>query len=90
MARTDHVQGGRVGMTAVSSVWGNGDLGPLGVCVATGQLKASLINEINSAYAGHIYVFESGTESHFMTADTTILYLPQLIGPVLWTKTIFK
>ena len=31
--RTEFVQGGRAGVTAVTSTWANGEIGPLGVCV---------------------------------------------------------
>ena len=81
-ARSEHVQGGRVGVTAVSSTWASGEIGPLGICVATGALPLSFIKSMNQEWYGHCFIFESGTESHFMTADTTILYLQELIGPV--------
>ena len=73
-------------MTAISSTWGNGELGPLGICVATGQVRPSLITDINAAYHGHVFIFESGTESHFMNAETTLLYLRNLIGPATLSK----
>lgn len=81
-ARTEHVQGARIGVTAVSSVWADGTIGPLAVCVATGSVPLNTIKEINRDYFGHVFCFESGTESHFMNADTTVLYLQELVGPV--------
>ena len=77
VARTDHVQGGRIGMTAISSTWGNGELGPLGICVATGQVRPSLITDINAAYHGHVFIFESGTESNFDECRDNIALLAE-------------
>lgn len=79
--RSEYVQGGRIGVTAVTSTWASGELGPLGVCVASGAVPLSFIQDINKQWAGHIYVFESGSDSHFMNAETTLLYLQELIGP---------
>lgn len=79
--RTEFVQGGRAGVTAVTSTWANGEIGPLGVCVASGAVPLSFIQEVNKQWAGHIFLFESGTESHFMNAETTLLYLQELIAP---------
>ena len=79
--RTESVQGGRLGITAVTSCWANGDIGPLGICIPSGSVALSFLRDFNAEWAGHVYVFESGSESHFMTADTTILYLQELIAP---------
>ena len=83
-ARSDFVQGGRIGVTAVTSTWASGEIGPLGICVANGALPQAFIEEVNEKWAGHVYVFQSMTESHFMTAETTLLYLQELISPVSW------
>ena len=80
-ARSEFVEGGRKGITAVTSTWANGEMGPLGICTATGSLPLSFIRSINEAYRGHVFIFESGTESHFMNANTTLLYLEHLIAP---------
>ncbi|CAK9000257.1 Uncharacterized protein (Fragment), partial [Durusdinium trenchii] len=82
-ARSDFVQGGRIGVTAVTSTWASGEIGPLGICVANGALPQAFIEEVNEKWAGHVYVFQSMTESHFMTAETTLLYLQELISPAL-------
>ena len=83
-ARSEFVVGGRVGVTAVTSTWADGTMGPLGVCVASGSLPLAWIQQMNSDYRGFVYIFESGTETHFMNAETTMLYLTELIGPVPW------
>ncbi len=80
--RSENVGGGRFGITAVTSTWGNGETGPLGLCVSSGSLPQSFITTFNSDWYGSALIFESGTESHFMTADTTILYFQELLGPV--------
>lgn len=85
-ARTQFVQGGRCGVTAVTSTWASGEMGPLGICLPTGALARQTIQNINDEYAGHVLVFESGTDTHFMNADTTLLYLEKLIGPVSWKE----
>lgn len=79
--RSEFVVGGRTPLTAVTSTWGNGEIGPLGVCVASGALPVAWIRELNALWRPHVFVFESGTESHFMNADTTMLYLQELIAP---------
>lgn len=81
-ARSEFVVGGRVGVTAVTSTWADGSLGPLGICLATGSVPAAYIRQMNEDYRGHVFLFESGTESHFMNSDTTLLYLHELLGPV--------
>ena len=73
-----------MGVTAVTSTWADGTMGPLGVCVASGSLPLAWIQQMNSDYRGFVYIFESGTETHFMNAETTMLYLTELIGPVPW------
>lgn len=83
-ARAEMVQGSRQSLTAITSVWGNGELGPLGICVAQKGLAQQFIKEFNKEWYGHAYIFESGTESHFMNADTTIQYFQELLGPATW------
>lgn len=80
--RSENIAGGRFGITAITSTWGNGEAGPLGMCVSSGSLPQSFITSFNSEWYGCALIFESGTESHFMTADTTILYFQELLGPV--------
>ena len=79
--RSEFVVGGRAPLTAVTSTWGSGEMGPLGICVASGALPVTLIREINATWRPHVFVFESGSETHFMNADTTLLYLQELIAP---------
>ncbi|CAK8990409.1 unnamed protein product, partial [Durusdinium trenchii] len=80
--RTDFVVGGRQGVTAVTSTWANGEIGPLGVCVRNGSLTPGEVEELNSSYHGQVFVFFSGNaESHFMSADTTLSYLRHLVAP---------
>jgi len=82
VARTDFVSGGRQGLTAVTSTWGSGEMGPLGICLTSGSVPQSTIRSLNEEWFPHVYIFESGTETHFMTAETTLLYLQELVGPV--------
>ena len=83
-ARSEFVVGGRVGVTAVTATWGDGTIGPLGVCLTTGALPRSVIQDYNSSYKGRVFIFESGTETHFMNAESTLLYMQELLGPVSW------
>lgn len=74
--------GGRQGVTAVTSTWANGEIGPLGVCVCNGSLTPGEVEELNSSYHGQVFVFFCGNaESHFMSADTTLSYLRHLVAP---------
>ena len=68
-------------MTCCTSVWGDGTRGPLGICVPEGMLKASFIAGMNAKYVGKVYMFTSGSQSHFMNADTTVEFLEALVAP---------
>ena len=59
----------------------SGEVGQLGICVPSNSVTRSFREEINSTFYGTVYLFESGSESHFMTAETTLEYLNELIAP---------
>lgn len=81
--RSEFIVGARLGVTAVTSCWGDGALGPLGICIPSNALPSLKIRELNTAWFPHICVFESGSESHFMNAETTLLYMSELVAPVI-------
>lgn len=83
-ARTDFVVGGRHSVTAVTSTWASGHIGPLGICVASGSVPLEYIRKMNSEWHAHVHIFESGSDSHFMNADSTLVYLQELIAPAAW------
>lgn len=86
--RTEFVVGGRASLTAVTSCWANGEVGPLGICAASGSLTTEFIRTFNADWRGQAFIFESGSDTHFMNADTTILYLQELIGPASWLECV--
>lgn len=79
--RSEFVIGARLGVTAVTSTWGNGEMGPLAVCIPTGVLSQTFMRDLNLAFKAQVFVFESGTDTHFMNSDTTLTYMNSLLGP---------
>lgn len=54
----------------------------MAIVMSNGFVSQSFMEEINQKFVGEFYLMESGTDSHFMTASTVIVYLKELIGPV--------
>ena len=71
-----------MGLTCITSTWANGEAGPMGLCISNGFISQADIIAINNKWPGQFFVMESGTESHFMTADTVVQFFRELIGPV--------
>jgi len=67
------VVGQRIGYTCVTSLWGNGDLGPLVFVFAENVLPMKLMSYLNETYKGEIFIMTSGkAETHFMCGETTV------------------
>ena len=88
--RTEFALQSGSGATAVLSTWGNGELGPLCVCVASGALTQTFIQDVNSSSYGQVLIVESGTESPYMTEDTMLMYLKELLAPASWLRLKFN
>jgi hypothetical protein len=58
----------------------------MGICIPQGYISQEAIRKINTAYVGEVLVFESGSESHFMTASTTVVFQEQLLTPAFAAK----
>lgn len=67
----------------LTSSWSDGSMGPLAFTIPEGCAKQADIVRFNEAYAGKAMVISSGTNSHFMTAQTLIQVLEQLVSPAL-------
>ena len=83
ICRTDHIADARKSITVVTSSFSSGEPGPLAICVPDGWMKPALIDEFNCKWVGQAMVFSSQTESHFMTQETFLVYLHQLVTPAL-------
>ena len=68
-------------MTCCISVWGDGSAGPLGITVPEGMLTAKFIAEVNRERQGKVYILTSGSNTHFMNAETTVELLEKLFMP---------
>ena len=82
-ARTDFISDARKSVTVVTSSFSSGHPGPLAICVPDGFAKQSILDEFNQKWLGQAMVFTSQSSSHFMTAETFLVYLHQLITPAL-------
>ena len=83
ICRTDHIADARRSITVVTSSFSSGTAGPLAICVPDGWMKPALLDEFNRKWIGQAMVFSSQTESHFMTQETFLVYLHQLVTPAL-------
>ena len=77
-ARQDPVQGQRGGYTVVTSVWADGTRGPLFINVVAGKYTEELINQFNEQHTGRCYVNVSEVDTHFMTAESTLVMFENL------------
>lgn len=83
IARSDYIPEHRRSVTVVTSTFSSGEPGPLGICIADSFLKQDVIDEFNAKYRGRCLLFRSQSTSHFMTGETFVLLLHQLVGPAL-------
>ena len=58
----------------VTSIWGNGDTGPLFVHLPESGASAQFVADVNTKFGGKLKVVISRTGSHFMNAEATIVY----------------
>jgi len=58
--------------TVTTSIWGNGDPGPITIVLGEGVFPTNLIDSLNKKYEGQVYVMTSGCDTHFMDTDSTI------------------
>ena len=71
--RYDPVQGQRGGYTVVTSVWADGTRGPMFINVVAGKYNQEKINEFNARHIGRCYINVSEVDTHFMTAESTLV-----------------
>ena len=79
--RLDPIRNARRAMTCCISVWGDGSAGPLGITVPEGMLTAKFIAKVNRERQGKVYIMTSGSNTHFMNAETTVELLEKLFMP---------
>ena len=79
--RLDPIRNARRAMTCCTSVWGDGSGGPLGITVPEGMLTAKFIAQMNRERQGKVYIMTSGSNTHFMNAETTVELLEKLFIP---------
>ncbi len=79
--RVDPTDNEREGFTILTSTWDDGTRGPLAFCFRDGWMPSKVIKEINAENVGEVYCMHSQTDSHFMTAQTTLEVFHQLYTP---------
>ncbi|CAK8989314.1 Uncharacterized protein (Fragment), partial [Durusdinium trenchii] len=83
ISRSDYVPDARKSITVVTSSWSDGTAGPLGLCFPDGSLRQEDVDTFNKTHEGVAMIFASQTSSHFMTAETFMVYLHGLLTPAL-------
>ncbi|CAK9034667.1 unnamed protein product [Durusdinium trenchii] len=80
-ARADNIDGARHAMTMVTSLWGNGECGPLCLVLPSGFLSSEKILDLQSRFAPGLFIICTERESHFMNGDTVMDYFEQVLSP---------
>lgn len=86
ISRSDYVSDARKSVTVVTSVWSSGHAGPLAICVPDAFMKQADMDSFNDTWHGQAMIFPSQSTSHFMCAETFIVYLHKLLTPALARK----
>ena len=73
----------RLPHTCTTSLWANGDVGPLTYIFADGVFPHKLVEEMNTKYAGKAHIIVSGKTTHFMDGPTTLKMWQQSFTPAL-------
>ena len=68
----------------VTSIWGNGDTGPLFVHLPESSSSAHIVADLNAKFGGKLKVVISRTGSHFMNAEATIVYYEEPSAQVVY------
>lgn len=67
----------------LTTSWSDGTPGPIAFCVAEGHISGQDIVDYNLKNYGRSMVVTSGGSSHFMTGETMMIMMEQLISPAL-------
>lgn len=58
-ARADSITGARRSFTMITSLWGNGECGPIVLVVPLGFLKDKEVHDIRTKFEPHVFVISS-------------------------------
>lgn len=67
----------------MTSIWSDGQAGPLAFCVAEGRMTQEEMVAFNTAHVGEALVLSSGSGTHFTTADVVLYIYEQLYSVAL-------
>lgn len=73
-ARADNIGGARHALTIVTSLWGNGEAGPLTIVLPVGFLKDEERQQLETRF------LSSGRASHFMNAEIVVEFMEGVLG----------
>ncbi len=79
--RVDPIDNEREGFTILTSTLDDDNRGPLAFCFRDGWTPSKVIKDINEKNVGEVYCMHTQTDSHFMTAQTTLEVFHQLYTP---------
>eukprot|EP00438_Fugacium_kawagutii_P030026 Skav210977 [mRNA] locus=scaffold712:63115:72325:- [translate_table: standard] len=79
-ARADNIGGSRHSLTMVTSLWGNGECGPLTIVLPVGFLKDEEVSKLQQQFAPDVYFLSSGRSSHFMNAEVVVQFFDSVLG----------
>ena len=80
-ARANNVQQSRHSFTLITSLWGNGEAGPLTLVLPLGFLRDEALQKLREKFAPDVFFLSSGRSSHFMNADVVIDFYENVLGP---------
>ena len=78
--RTDNVASARHSVTLVTSLWANGECGPLTIVLPLGFLSDDERLELQDKFKPDVYLMTSGRASHFMNSDVVVDYFETVLA----------
>jgi hypothetical protein len=74
--------------TVVTSIWGNGDVGPLVYFFAAGTFPQKEADRLNKKFRGRLYICFAAGDTHFMCGETTLRVWEEFYTYVLHQRRI--
>ena len=78
-ARADNVSSARHSFTLVTSLWGNGEVGPLTIVLPLGFLKDEERADLERRFKPDVFFVSSGRASHFMNAEVVVQFFDHVL-----------
>ena len=79
-ARANLVGNSRHSITIITSLWGNGECGPLTCVLPLGFISDDALADLKNRFSPECYFLSSGRSSHFMNAESVVLYYENVLA----------